>query len=407
MWFAASTFYLYEYFVRVMPSVMEEELQTHFVVGAGVLAGSLGMYYFIYSPMQMIVGAIFDSFGGKRIIVAACVIVALGCFLPSISTQTLALMTAGRFLMGLGSAFGFVGCVYLSTVWFHPKQLALLAGLTTMLGMIGAIIGQAPLSFLVDNIGWQRSWAVAGWLGIACTVMLLLLIPRTPTTEVDRRKAFRGSTPFANICKSLFAVLKNPQTWLIGLVGGCLYLPLTVFADLWGIQYIRHVAGITKQEAASVVAMLYLGWLIGSPFAGWFSDYIGMRAGLMKWGTFLCFLLLSGMLLFNNIPPMALGTLLFLIGLFSSSEILAFIMGLEANPDFARGSAVAVVNMIIMLLGALFQPIVGILLDWQAQDFSEIGLYSASDYRVAMSVLPLMMGFGLVLSFALKDKKVK
>jgi hypothetical protein len=43
--------------------------------------------------------------------------------------------------------------------------------------------------------------------------------------------------------------------------------------------------------------------------------------------------------------------------------MVCFVTSLEANLPFAKGISIAVVNMIVMLFGGIFQPIVGWLMN--------------------------------------------
>ena len=68
--------------------------------------------------------------------------------------------------------------------------------------------------------------------------------------------------------------------------------------------------------------------------------------------------------------------------------------------------AVAVTNMLIMAGGAIFQPVVGKLLDLHtnsALDVNGLPIYSSSDYTFALSIIPIGVAIGLVLALFLKE----
>ena len=68
-WGVAASFFLYEYFIRVMPSVFLQELAQELDATPVALSGSLAVYLWVYAPMQLVVGRLFDRFRGK---VLAC-----------------------------------------------------------------------------------------------------------------------------------------------------------------------------------------------------------------------------------------------------------------------------------------------------------------------------------------------
>lgn len=411
IWTSAALFYLYEYIIRVAPTAMFSELEVAFGVNSASLSTSIASYHYIYAPMQLIVGILFDRFGGKRLLVPATLIVAVGCIIPTLSTNTLWTLTVGRLLMGFGSAFGFVGVLYVATVWYPPQRIAFLSGLTTALGMLGAMMGTTMLARLVDTVGWESSWKIAGVAGLIVAVLLMIAIPKPPAWEQRRREMYKREEKKNNFLIGLITVLKNPQTWIIGLVGGALFLPLSLFADLWGIQYIMNVSNVSKIEAANAIAMLYLGWLIGSPVAGWFSDFCGSRKVPLFWSCLASGCLFSVMLFFPSIPFVYLCALLFISGILCSSEVVTFVAGFEANQKYLKGTAMASVNMIITIVGGLCQPVVGYLLVFLGKNRIIEKATSLTDisnsYRVALIILPAILFLGAVICCFMKESFVK
>lgn len=405
IWAAAALFYLYEYFVRVAPAVMLDEFQQDFGVTAAVLGAGMASYYYIYSPMQIMVGLLLDRFGGRLLLTWACLAVGLGCVLPAVF-DSFAMLVAGRVLMGFGSAFAFVGTIYLATVWFPKNHLALLSGLTTALGMLGAIIGEAPLSEVVAVLGWQMTFALAGVCGVAMTAILYFVIPRPPHWEQVRRQAYFKKDSTHNFLSGLKVVLSNKQTWIIGFIAFALFMPLSVFGDLWGVDYIQTVTGAKKNVAAGAVSMLYLGWLIGGPVWGMVSDSFECRRIPLLIALFMTAVTTIVLLLFPYISMPYVYALLLCLGLASSVQVVCFVANIEVNPFFARGSALAVTNMIVMLIGGIFQWVVGLILNAIGHPDLDSGvhyLYTGTDYRVAMSVLPVMAIVALFIGFFMKE----
>jgi MFS family permease len=398
-WTAAVAFYLYEYFVRVAPNVMEHELALEFSASAAAMAAAFGSYYMVYSPLQLFAGTMFDKFGGKSVLVPACALVTIGCFFPIIPSNSLTFITIGRILAGIGSSCAFIGTMYLAAVWFHDRRLAFLSGLTTSLGILGALLAQAPLALMIDRVGWHMSFMCMAIVGIVVTVILSAYVPKTPRWEREKRNIVACSASFRRFMSGLISVSKNRQTWLIGFVAACMYAPLVVFGDLWGTRYIEVTLGLQKAKAAEVAGMLYIGWLVGSPIAGLLSDLVHCRRKPLIYGSFLSTILLFAVVLLPIKSPAIVGTMLFLTGLCSSPEVICFVASLEVNMPWARGCAIAVVNMIVMLSGIL-QPLVGWLIDaGTPPGCTDI---PANIFRSAMLVMPILMLCGMVASFFTK-----
>ena len=73
-------FYIYEYLLRVAPSVMTDDLMASFHIGAAALGNMVACYYYIYVPMQLVVGVLMDRFGPRRLFTVAGLACAMGLF---------------------------------------------------------------------------------------------------------------------------------------------------------------------------------------------------------------------------------------------------------------------------------------------------------------------------------------
>ncbi|TAL58849.1 MAG: MFS transporter, partial [Legionella sp.] len=228
-------FYSYEYLLRIAPSVMENALRAHFDLSATGFGAISSIYYLAYVPMQLPVGVLLDRYGPKRLLTIACMICVIGTYLFT-GTSTVWVASVGRFLMGFGSAFAFVGVLKLGTLWLPENRLALIAGLTSALGPIGAMIGDNFLDIFVERIGWIDTLNATAIFGIVLTVLLWFGIH-------DRKghPELHGTVPsMKKGLVDLGIILTSKQIWVNGMYGCLVYLPTTVFAELWGIPYLRH-----------------------------------------------------------------------------------------------------------------------------------------------------------------------
>ncbi len=399
IWGTAAVFYLYEFFVRVAPSVMQEPLMEVMHVNAAGFGLAMGAYYYVYSPLQLVTGSLLDRYGARWILLPSVLVVAAGCLLEAFG-ETMVGMTLARGLQGLGSAFAFVGTMYLAAQWFPHSRLALIAGLTTALGMAGGILGNAGLQWLIEVEGWRATLHFSWIAGAVVFVVMLALIPPAPSWAAA---ASRSTAPPINLLASILKVLRNPQTLVIGLIGGVLYLPLTVIGGLWGESYIMAISPMSAQGASNAVSMLYVGWLVGAPLAGWLSDRARKRRVFLVASTALTLLTTVLLTTFTTLHPGVMFGLLLAIGLASSMQVVTFVAAIEANDPLLNGTALSANNMMVMLLGGLAQPLFGWILDICAQGVPSGGGYTGEHYRMAMVLLPASAMLGVVASFFLKE----
>ena len=178
-WGIAASFYLYEFFARVAPSTFEGQIQKDYSLDASELGFIMGLYYLAYAPMQLVVGVALDRFGSRRLLSSAAIVAGLGCLVFALAdnVSTLAL---GRIMLGIGSSFAYVGAVYVATVWFPQKRLALIMGMTAALGTLGAALGEAPLREAVEKYGSAEAMYTAALAGLAISILIFVIVPRRP-----------------------------------------------------------------------------------------------------------------------------------------------------------------------------------------------------------------------------------
>ncbi len=389
-------FYCYEYLLRIAPSVMTKDLMGAYHIQATALGNLVGFYYYIYTPMQLPVGVLMDRYGPRRLLAFACLICALGTYLFAFS-DSYAIAVLGRFLVGLGSAFAFVGVLKLATIWLPPHRFAMIAGLTNTLGMMGGMVGDNFLVHLLQEQNWRIILTFLALFGVLLTVLIWFIIrDHNPMQQHSFSKLFRG----------LLMLVRQPKIWLPALIGLALYLPTSVFAELWGIPYLENARNVSSVDATRVISFIFLGWVVGGPVIGWLSDRINNRKWPIILGSISATALISAVLYLQHLSTNEISWLLFLFGVCSSAQPIVFALAREASPAILSGTAIAFTNMIVMIGGVIFQPIVGAILDahWSGQIANGIRIYSAADFQIALIVLPLSVFAGVILGLMIDEK---
>ena len=172
IWGLAAAFYFSDYMARVAVGVMHRDLQIDFNLNEaqfGILSAS---FYVPYILMQIPVGLMVDRISIRWVLTAMSLLTALGCCVFGLA-DGLGMASVGRMLLGFAAAFAFISTLRLATSWFPPQMIGLLAGLTQAVGMLGAASGQAPVSFLVESIGWRHAMLAIALLFIVLAVLFL------------------------------------------------------------------------------------------------------------------------------------------------------------------------------------------------------------------------------------------
>ncbi len=407
LWSLGALFYCYEFFLRVMPSVMQDSLLHTFHITAGSFGLMTAFYMFAYAPMQIPVGVLMDRYGPKRLLIMAALACVVGAFMFVISDYFI-IACIGRFLIGFGSAFAFVGVLKIATIWLPDDRFAFFSGLATSLGMIGAFVADNSLTFFVDKLGWRATVWLAILLGIMLTAAIYFFMVEHKAAKRKRTLLVKKHN-FLYGLRGLKEVVSNIQIWNVGTVGALLYLAASVFAGLWGIPYFTHVYHMSPSLAALTNSFIFLGWVIGSPILGWLSDKTHSR----RLPIVVCSLLASVVMLLLiediGLSIWAVMILTFCLGLFSSGQSICFAVAREISPHHFSATALAVTNMLVMMGSVILQPLIGMLLDynWSGELLNGARVYSAHNYQHAMLILPLGLLIAFLFSLFLPSNSIK
>lgn len=393
-WSTGALFFFYAWVLRVAPSVMIDEMMRDLAVGGAVIGNLSAVYFFGYAGMQVPVGLLIDRFGPRRLMTTAALVCAGGCVLFALSSG-ISGVVAGRFLIGASAAFSLVGAMAIAGLWFPAQRFALLSGLAMMLGMAGGVFGQAPLRLVVAALDWRGAVLALAGGGIALAIAAW-------TTVRDRPKG-RGSS--GRMLAGLGQVVRNRQTWLIAIAGLGTTGPLLGFAGLWGVPYFVATHGIDRAAAASITSMMFVGWGVGAPLLGWLSDRIGRRRSPFILGLIICTTSMSAIIAFPGLPIPALMALCFACGFGGSSQIVGFAAAREHNPVAFSATAIGLVNGLVTGAGALFQPLLGWLLDlnWEGRMVAGARVYDPSAYRIAFGAIIVGCVVGFLCTLALRE----
>ncbi|MDP3559002.1 MAG: MFS transporter [Legionellaceae bacterium] len=394
IFFLSASFYLYEYILQVAPSVMASPMMQTFHISAEGFGIISAFYFYAYAPMQLPAGLLYDRFGPRRLMTVALCLCALGSFFFA-STESLWTAALGRFFIGTGSAFSFVGVLVLLSRWFPPHYFALLAGITQLMSSVGAIFGQMPLAAFIDIVGWRNASFILSLLGFLLALLMWIVVRDHPNPcaehKINRSWSEEG--------KRFLLVCKRSSTWRIGIYAFAIWTPIAVFGALWGVPFLQEKYHISVIGASSLCSMIWLGIGVGSPLLGWLSDKWASRRLALILGS-ICGLSSAIFLLYvPNISMALMYPILFLFGFGAGGQTVSFALIYDECPQELLGTACGLNNLFVLIGGAIFQPLVGVLLDrCGATLINGVAQYSITAYQWSLSVLPLCFAGSLFLA---------
>jgi MFS family permease len=397
-------FYCFAYLLRVYPGVFDHAIKAHLNIESNeVVFGWLAaMYYVVYAPMQVPVGVCIDKIGPRLSLIIACAVAVAGAYFFAIS-DSVGLSMFGRMLVGFGAAFSYVTALKLASMWLPKRYFATATGAVTALGMTAAAVSYNVKTQTMSVSDYQSVMLAPVFIGL-CVLILVVVFVRN--RQVDAAEGEESSAvSFAQLWVFLKKIIASRQLWLIGLIGCFLYIPSSVFLDVYAKSYLMTAQGLSVAQAGVAIFLMFLGWIISSLISGFLSDkFRNRKLPVIMAGFFSC--AISSVLIWvPNLSTTSVDCILFLFGVSCGPHPLCFTMSKENFPTSVAGTAISFANFLIMLGGFLFQPLVGKLIQWHHGGVCapHVDCFTTSDYHFAMMFMPAALLMAFVLSLFLRE----
>ena len=402
IWFLAAAFFFCEYFARVDAGVMLDQLMQTFHASATAIGYLGAFFYYPYIVMQIPVGLLVDKYGPRRWLAAAALVSAVGSAFFAFA-YVISIAELGRFMVGLGSAFAFVSAVKLATIWFDNKRLGLLVGLTQGAGMLGAAFGTGVFSLLVMHWGWRGAMNSVALVLFVFALLIYWLVK--DKRDDSKHSSYAVDNIKHSIGYHLQLVLSSKQSWFNALYAGFLYAPTAALGEFWGVSFFHHMYSFSIQQSGLLMGAIFIGWAVGGPCMGWLSDRIMCRKPLMLLSVLSSLMLLSLLFFGSHWSYHALLCLMFFYGVSNTGVALAYAVAGELHGPSVVGMSVAFTNMASILIGALLQPVIGLLLDheWVGRMQHGIRMYPPAAYHDVLFILPCCLVISCIFAIFVRE----
>lgn len=403
MWGLPALIFLIGFLHRAAPGVIAKELMQAFALSGTAIGLLSAMYFYSYAGLMVPGGVLIDSFGPRRVIAVGGAVMGLGSLAMGLAPSA-AVLFAGRLLVGVGATVTFTGTLKIAANWFPPAQFGMMSAITATVGVLGALIGGAPLAALAAGVSWRGALVVIGAVTLLAAVVCAAMVRDRPGAPADAR-----GTSLGEALRGTGQVLRNPHTWPPFLCFFFLYAAMGNFF-LWSVPYLRDVYGLPTTTAAALYASLpSVALLASGPLTGYLSDrvlhrrklpYIALAGGqFVVWAIFV--------LTLGTLPLPGVCALFLALGVVGGAFVLTWPLGAEVNPPALAGSAVAVTNLGGFVGAALTQGPVGAVLDarWTGEMLDGARVYSLASYRGGFAICALFVLAALLISFLLRETR--
>jgi len=387
IWGICALFFLYEFLLRTVMGTFQHPIMYDFDLTTFQFSLlSTTMYLLVYGLMQIPVGLIVDRYGLKKSLLFAVLMCAAAVIGFAYATQH-PMAAFFRFMMGLGSSFGFICLLVAVYDWMPNQHSGLLIGLSQFIGTLGPMIAAGPLESIAYNANthWRDVFIILGIIGIGLAVIVAFFVNNNHSKAGNYLILHRPASAKGNL-KILIARL---QPWSIALFSACVYFSLEYLSENDGKTFIA-LKGHSPQFAAYMLTLGWLGYALGCPLLGFLSDYWQRRKRLMIFAA-VCYVTALLMIMFLT-HKWLLMIAFFLLGLATSGQSIGFVTIAEQFKRQYRAVGLSLNNAVIMTFASLNAPAIG----WMIDRSKKTILPSMSDYSAAFFILLGIAVIGLI-----------
>lgn len=396
--------YVLVYFHRLCPAVVAVDMMNDLQAG-GTLLGLLGSAYFYpYALMQLPAGLLADSWGARRTIALFTVVASLGALILAMAPNVGAAIV-GRILVGLGVSMLFVPTMKVLTEWFSPHEFARMTGILLAMGGLGSLCSATPLALVTEWFGWRMAFVAVAVLTLALSLLVWLVVRDRPA---DMGWSIPGKVkvvaePGIGLGAGVKQVLTNLNFWSLA---GWFFFQSAVFfsfAGLWGGPFLQHVYELDRSGTGQVLSMMAVGLIFGGPLQSWLSNRVckGRKPVLIFSSLVTCSIVALLVFATAELSLNVLSLLCLFLGMFTSaSVVVGFSATKELFPVQISGTSIGLINLFPFAGGAVFQPVVGWVLQGHQVDTN---VYSVTGYQSAFAVLLCCALIALGSAFLVKE----
>ena len=390
--------YFFSNFHRVSSAVIASDLQAQFNASSSVLGVLSSTYFWAYAGLQLPIGIATDRYSPRLIMTVGMALAAIGSLVFGLSSS-LGVAVAARTLAGAGVAAVYIPSLKILGQAFGEAHFPTVTGFLIAAGNLGSLSATSPFALLVGAIGWRWSFVVIAAVSAIMAGAAWHLM-RGPWDDPRRQMASAQGAGDAKAASGrglgLFLAL--------GFAMFVKYGPLMGFQGLWGVPYLTQVYQMTKVQAGNLLMWISIGYIVGGPFVGVLSDRFGLTLRSLLIGTSVLYLAAWGPLAFMTgtaASALLCATSLVMGITGAGSGVVAHALSTRSSGAGHEGGGLGIVNGFSLLGGAVFQPLMGFMID----RFTSAGLAQVAAYaRTFQMVFVVVIGMVLISLFIPEPK---
>lgn len=423
VWMPMAIAYFVGFFHKNAGALVGEYMKVDFAITSATQLGILtSIYFYASAVMQIPSGIIADKFDPKQGLMGAMALIVIGTVISAMA-GSLGMLYLGRTVLSVGAAMIYINLFKIATNWWRTSEMGTISSCTSLAGNAGPLMATVPLAILIQSVGWRGSYYFMAGIVLLAMLLCYIFTKSKPQdmglpswAEIEAQETgqpIKAAPTKADIkvWPSLKAVVSNKQSLFAAVACGGMYGSFIAFVGMWAIPYFNQIYGLTRVQAAGILLVGQITYMIAGPLNGILSDKLKLRQRLFCGYMFVGLL---GWILFafwnGGKPPMwGIYLVIILINIGSSPVFMALAYAREVNPPALAGMAAGVVNVGSFVGAGLMQPLVGLMLEkyWTGELINGARVYPLEAYQVGFMCCATAMGIGWIATLFMKETKCK
>lgn len=228
----------------------------HFSVGMPEMQQTLSFYLLALAIMSLFHGALSDSFGRRKVILATVAIYSIASF-GSIFSPNFEWLIFFRVLQGLTAGAGFITGQAIARDLYKGHEAQKLMAKIMMLFSIAPAVAPILGGYLHIWFGWQGVFFFMTLVGVFLLALAYYQIPETLPKE--ERQEFHP----VNLSSNYMAILKNQQFRLLALAGGLSFGAFSIYISA-APEFVLNILHLKPTQFGWLFIPIVVGIMTGS-----------------------------------------------------------------------------------------------------------------------------------------------
>lgn len=389
-----ATAYFLSYSLRSVNATLAPYLTHDLSLTAADLGWLSSAYFIAFAALQYPLGFWLDRYGARRVESALLVVAAAGSMLMAAGT-TLAMVSAGRILVGLGVAACLMAPFSYLRRCYPAERQAQMGLWLLMAGTSGAVASTLPAGMLAASLGWRTVFSLFGVLLLLIAIAIFFVVPDQDLAAMRRTVAAAGAAG-ADTPKP--SIIRHPAIISLIPLGVINLGSLMALHTLWAGPWMTEVLGMDNTAMARTL-FIFMLMMMFSYLAMSFISPILQRRGITLTRIAVTGYTISGssVFLIAILPYQPAWLLWLVIALAYPAQTLLQPALTLHFPKAMAGRVLTVYNLFGFTGAFLMQWGIGVVIDL----IQGLGAGRTAAYQITFVILAFMQG-ACLLWFVLK-----